>query len=133
MKSKIILILSLCLITFQPFIIAEEIYRWVDEKGKIHYGNRPKNKDAKVFDKKNIQSVEMVKIKVKPVRTQPSNRNTRNYSRSSQSADKSQCTKLKNRMDSLESGMRSTAHGVKAFERYKSQIKSLTEQIRKNC
>jgi valyl-tRNA synthetase len=131
MKYKALL-MSLCFLMFQSSVTAEEIYRWVDENGKIHYGNRPKNKDAKVFDKKNIQSIETVKTRIKPIRLQRSSRNVNNRQKS-QKYTKNKCDKLKNKMNTLKTQMDRTAHGVKAFEGYKDQIKNLEGEIKKGC
>jgi hypothetical protein len=51
MKRIFFLILCFCGIPAAPAGAAEDVYRWVDERGAVHYGEKPpNNKPAKIVD-----------------------------------------------------------------------------------
>lgn len=48
LKPMKLLILSVFLLITQP--LYAEMYRWVDEKGNVHFSDKPVNKDAKTYN-----------------------------------------------------------------------------------
>ena len=46
LKKKFLIALSLTFVFFTGPVVAG-VYKWVDENGEVHFGDRPPNKDAK--------------------------------------------------------------------------------------
>lgn len=116
----------------QIALSAEEIYRWVDENGKVHYGDKPKKVDdtsTTLFDKKELQSIETKKAK-KPRILIPSNNRKKSY-RSSQSKS-SKCEQLKSQISKLNEKLRKR-QSTRYFEQLKSQLSNLRARRLKEC
>jgi len=45
-KQHLVFLLSACLLGASPFVLAEKIYKWVDNEGNVHYGSQPGSKKA---------------------------------------------------------------------------------------
>ena len=53
LKRSLLLLIGCVLIVNSPLTFAE-IYKWVDENGKVHYGDKPKDEQSKKLEiKKN--------------------------------------------------------------------------------
>lgn len=61
MQRAHIFLLSGCLLLISPLAISE-VYRWVDDRGKVHFGDKPPSQDA-----------QQIKIKPPPSNASPSN------------------------------------------------------------
>lgn len=138
MVLKTILI-SLCLLIIQTAMSAEKIYRWVDEKGKVHYGNQPKNKDAKLINNKHIQSIELVKTKVNLEKVkdlyefETNKKKYKSEIKDKWNDNKIKCNSLNEDLRKKEEYLDGDRRKVYVFEKYKKMIKALKEQIRKDC
>jgi len=133
MKVKwTLLLLSLFFYSIQAVISAEKIYRWVDENGKVHYGDKPKeNSSASVFSKKELQSIETKKTKTKPIQLYPLNRQTQvNSNNHNNKANK--CKKMKARVHRLENQLRKRL-SPSYFEGIKDKLEELKARRRKEC
>ncbi|WP_371132902.1 DUF4124 domain-containing protein, partial [Hydrogenophaga sp.] len=45
MEAARVIRLILALIAILPLICSAEIYKWTDESGRVHFGDKPKDKD----------------------------------------------------------------------------------------
>lgn len=64
------------LILLIPTLTTAEIYKWVDEKGKVHFGERkPEGSEAKTVDLKPLNTGDSVKVdkhRYRPKKSRPS-------------------------------------------------------------
>jgi len=133
MKIKwTLLLIYLLFNSVHTAISAEKIYRWVDEHGKVHYGDKPKNKDedsASVFKKKDVQSIDTKKIKNRPIYIPPNNR----Y-RSSQApnAKINMCKNLNTQINQLNDKLRQRL-SPGYFESTKNRLRELRARRLKQC
>lgn len=61
----------LILLVFTPWLCAAQIYKWVDENGKVHYSDKPfENQKGQVLDaeklQRSINSVSFVSVEILP-------------------------------------------------------------------
>lgn len=131
MRKQTALILALVILTNTLDGHAREtVHKWTDDRGVVHYSDRPTTADSTVMELEESNVLESVLATVPEVETPKPRRTIQN--RPTPDKREEQCFKARQRVDSIRAKRR---HGYKASEdrRLRQQLAQAQERARFYC
>lgn len=129
MTKYILICLTFNLMIFHDTSLANNIYRWVDQDGKIHFGESPNHEfESAEFNKQAIQIIAMKKTK--PLKAAMRSRKPKTRRKDNESG--SQCKKVKQAISVIENKLKQRLEASK-FDSYNNQLNDLRWQKIKRC